>query len=70
LDEAHSSPGLQAAAGLGLAEECATLVTLEFRMVILLSNFVDQMGIESELLVCGRCAGWVPNGDGEDDECL
>ncbi|XP_043706607.1 protein GDAP2 homolog isoform X2 [Telopea speciosissima] len=25
LDEAHSSPGLHAAAGLGLAEECATL---------------------------------------------
>lgn len=26
LDEAHSSPGLHAAAGPGLAEECATLV--------------------------------------------
>ncbi|OMO86244.1 protein GDAP2-like protein [Corchorus olitorius] len=26
LDEAHSSPGLQAAAGPGLVEECATLV--------------------------------------------
>jgi hypothetical protein len=26
LDEAHSSPGLHAAAGSGLAEECATLV--------------------------------------------
>ena len=26
LDEAHSSPGLHAAAGTGLAEECATLV--------------------------------------------
>ncbi|GFY88495.1 appr-1-p processing enzyme family protein [Actinidia rufa] len=25
LDEAHSSPGLHAAAGTGLAEECATL---------------------------------------------
>jgi hypothetical protein len=28
LDEAHSSPGLHAAAGSGLAEECATLVLL------------------------------------------
>lgn len=28
LDEAHSSPGLHAAAGPGLAEECATLVWL------------------------------------------
>ena len=27
LDEAHSSPGLHAAAGPGLAEECATLVS-------------------------------------------
>ena len=26
LDETHSSPGLHAAAGPGLAEECATLV--------------------------------------------
>lgn len=26
LEEAHSSPGLHAAAGPGLAEECATLV--------------------------------------------
>lgn len=26
MDEAHSSPGLHAAAGPGLAEECATLV--------------------------------------------
>lgn len=26
LDEAHSSPGLHASAGPGLAEECATLV--------------------------------------------
>jgi len=26
LDESHSSPGLHAAAGPGLAEECATLV--------------------------------------------
>jgi len=27
LDEAHSSPGLHAAAGPGLAEECAMLVS-------------------------------------------
>ena len=31
MDEAHSSPGLHAAAGPGLAEQCATLVpTLSF----------------------------------------
>lgn len=30
LDEAHSSPGLHAAAGPGLAEECATLVIIKF----------------------------------------
>jgi hypothetical protein len=29
LDEAHSSPGLHAAAGSGLAEECATYLKTE-----------------------------------------
>lgn len=53
LDEAHSSPGLHAAAGPGLAEECATLVMLESGMVILLYNFVGEMETESWLFVCG-----------------
>lgn len=30
MDEAHSSPGLHAAAGPGLAEECVTLVSEKF----------------------------------------
>ena len=35
LDEAHSSPGLHAAAGPGLAEQCATLVpTLSFTIFL------------------------------------
>ena len=33
LDEAHSSPGLHAAAGSGLAEECATLVLFVTELV-------------------------------------
>ncbi|KAI8527544.1 hypothetical protein RHMOL_Rhmol12G0083400 [Rhododendron molle] len=33
LDEAHSSPGLHAAAGPGLAEECAALTGLQFTFV-------------------------------------
>ena len=37
LDEAHSSPGLHAAAGPGLAEQCATLVHNSF-----LLYFLDQ----------------------------
>ena len=33
LDKAHSSPGLHAAAGSGLAEECATLVLFVTELV-------------------------------------
>lgn len=37
LDEAHSSPGLHAAAGPGLLDECGTLVRL--RLFILQLGF-------------------------------
>lgn len=37
LDEAHSSPGLHAAAGIGLAEECATLVSHQFSPILYIS---------------------------------
>ena len=41
LDEAHSSPGLHAAAGTGLAEECATLVLPG--ILLHCTNLVDML---------------------------
>lgn len=50
LDEAHSSPGLHAAAGPGLAEECATLVSYKFNTISYL-NFKNNFGYYVLLLV-------------------
>jgi hypothetical protein len=42
LDEAHSSPGLHPAAGPGLAEECATLVSF---CILLLDCCFDKADV-------------------------
>jgi hypothetical protein len=66
LDEAHSSPGLHAAAGSGLAEECATLVlfaTSLFKLNCAGTYFNVTFVHRSTFFFAGR----VPNRDGEDD---
>jgi hypothetical protein len=65
LDEAHSSPGLHAAAGSGLAEECATLV-------LFATEFVWQIEGTSlfNCFLVDHFAGRLPNWDGQDDQWL
>lgn len=55
LDEAQSSPGLHAAAGPGLAEECASLVSFIWMCIL----FLILMFIEFALTIHFSVVGWL-----------